>query len=246
MKLSSFSFIAFSFALLTSMNLFSCERDDNTPTEDLRISEEDAVDLLTGAIIYSSEGIATEAADAAKMAEQVEEKGLTAIGCGEAGDSTVVRNYDKPRITAAYNSTFSWLLNCNSIGVPTVLEFDRTTNGEYATNRIESTDSATSDWEISELITGPNYILNGTYTRTGQQTSLVRNQQTFNSSISLTLDNINIDKGQRRIVSGIASFTLTGQTTDGQDFSFDGDIVFLGSGAANVIINGNTYEIELF
>ncbi|MEL7222933.1 MAG: hypothetical protein AAGJ93_16545 [Bacteroidota bacterium] len=57
---------------------------------------------------------------------------------------------------------------------------------------------------------------------------------------------INIDKGKQRIASGIASFELSGNFNGENDFSYTGDIIFLGDDAANVIINGNTYTIDLY
>lgn len=247
MKYSSFSFRNVALALIFSISLFSCDKEDTTtPTEDLKVTEEEAVDLITGAVLYSSEGMTAEAMDAADLAKDIEEKGFNTIVCGEAGDSTLVRTREDARISANYSTTLNWLLNCSDLGLPSSLEFDRTTDGTYETNRISSTDDAISDWVLSEIIAGPNYVITGTYSRTGAQSSLVRDQRSFSSTIDIAVDNLNIDKGQHRIVSGIASFTLTGTTGTGEVYTFDGDIVFLGGGEANILINGNAYTIDLY
>ena len=59
------------------------------------------------------------------------------------------------------------------------------------------------------------------------------------------VEDLSIDKGEKEIVSGIAQFTLSGNVNGEVDYSVTGTIVFLGEGTANVIINGNTYTIEL-
>ena len=246
MKNSSFSLFSLVVAMIFSLTVFSCDKEEDTTTEDIKVTEEEAVDIITGAVGYSSEGMSSEVMDAADLAGDVENKDLNTIECGEAGDSTVVRHYEDARITADYNIDLGWALNCSDIGIPTTLEFDRTTSGNYVTTRMESTDSATGDWILSDIITGPNYIINGTYHRTGEQVSNVGNMRSFSSVIDLELDNLNIDKGQHRIKSGIASFTLTGVTGTGVTYSFDGDIVFLGGGSANIVMNGTTYTIDLF
>ena len=246
MKNSSFSLFSLVVAMVFSLSFFSCDKEEDTPTEDLKVSEEEAVDIITGAIVYSSEGMSSEAMDAADLADDIAEKGLTSIECGDVSDSTIVRSYNDARITADYTIDLGWALNCSDIGIPTTLEVDRTTAGDYETSRMSSTDNATGGWVLSDIITGPNYIINGTYHRTGQQTSNVGEMRSFSSTIDLTLDNLNIDKGQHRIKSGIASFTLTGVTGTGETYTFDGDIVFLGGGSANIIINGNTHTIDLF
>lgn len=247
MKNSSFSLFSLVVAMIFSLSLFSCDKKvEDVPTEDLSVTEEEAVDIITGAIVYSSEGMTSEAMDAAALADDVENKDLTSIGCGETGDSTVVRSHSDVRITANYTSTLGWGLNCSTIGVPTTLDFDRTTSGSYETSRMSSTDDATGDWVLSEIIAGPSYVINGVYHRTGQQNSLVKDMRSFTSTIDMEIDDLNIDKGQRRIVSGIVSFTLSGVTGTGETYAFDGDIVFLGGGSANILINGTAYTIDLF
>lgn len=246
MKNSSFSLFSLVVAMVFSLTIFSCDKEEGTTNEDLKVTEEEAVDIITGAVVYSSEGMSSEVMDAAKLADDVENKDLNTIECGESGDSTVVRHYSDARITADYNINLGWALNCSDIGIPTTLEFDRTSSGSYVTARMESTDNATGDWVLSNIITGPNYIVNGTYHRAGDQVSNVGNMHSFSSTIDIELDDLNIDKGQRRIKSGIASFTLTGVTGTGVTYSFEGDIVFLGGGSANIVMNGTTYTIDLF
>ena len=225
--------------------LTSCEKEDNTP-EDQEVSIEDAADALMGALSNSSEGLAAEMEAAAKVADEATQKNLTVLECGETRDSTTTYSLNNSYITANYSTTWSWGLVCNAQSIPTAVTLGRATQGTYETARMSSDDSAESDWTVTQLLTGPNFVINGSYERDGSQASKVRDMRSFTSDILFTLDDLNIDKGTRRITSGIASFSISGASSTGNSFSFEGDIVFNGDGSATFIINGEQYTIDLY
>lgn len=236
----------FVLAFLSSSLVFTaCEQDDPEPATNETITEEEMVDLLEGALVNGSEGLVAEMAAAAKVSDEALEKDLKSLECGETADSTVTRNFTNAYITSAYNSTWTWTLFCNAQNLPTEIAFGRSTEGTYETARLLSDDSATSDWSVSQLIFGPNYVINGSYEREGTQESKVRQMRSFTSQILITVDDVNIDKGEQQITSGIASFTLTGTGSEGGSFTADGDLVFNGDGTLTLIINGNSYVIDL-
>jgi len=235
------------FALLMAFGLLttSCNKEAEEPQ--VVLTEEEIVAVVEGALLADTDGLAAQSEDAVYIAEQYTVKdGLGGGPCGETMDSTVSYSFSDPRITASYNSTFVWTLNCNNASIPQTLDFDRTAEGNYETARMISDDSAVGDWLVENLITGANYVINGTYSRQGSQTSKVRNMNAFTSSLQVGLDDLNLDKGTRRIVSGIASFTLTGSGTAGRSFSYEGDLVFNGNGSVTIIINGHSHTIDLY
>ena len=99
---------------------------------------------------------------------------------------------------------------------------------------------------MESLLVGPNYIFNGRYERNGIQESKVREMRSFTSTVLLEVEDLNIDKGEKQIVSGVATFTLSGTVNNETSFSQTGTVVFLGDGQANIIFNGNTYTVDLF
>lgn len=235
------------FILLMAFGLFatSCNKETEEPQDIL--NEEEIVAVVEGAMLADTDGLAAQSEDAVYIAEQYTVKDALGGGpCGETQDSTVSYNYADPRITAAYTSTFIWTLNCNNASIPQSLDFDRTAEGNYETARMISDDSAAGDWLVENIVTGANYVINGTYSRQGSQTSKVRNLNVFTSSLQVGLDDLNLDKGTRRIVSGIASFTLTGSGTGGRSFSYEGDLVFNGNGSVTILVNGHSHTIDLY
>lgn len=221
----------------------SCEKENTTGPEEA-LSEEEVVAVVEGALLLNTEGVTAEALDAAATSDEYLEKNNGP--CGATFDTTVVRSYSGARISSSYTSHWGWTVHCNDLMVPSSLDFGRTTVGLYETLRMSSNDQANSDWTVGNLIAGDNYIINGSYSREGSQTSKVRNQYSFDSALSVELSDLNIHKELKRIESGTATYSLSGQVSNGTSFHYEGEIIFLGNGHATVNINGNTYDIDLF
>lgn len=230
--------------LSLSLSFVSCDRDrdilDNAP-----ISEEEIVALIEGALQARSEGVAAESADAAYVAETYTEKTLT-MECGQTLDSTVVRSLSNNQITANYSWVWNWTLNCDQLGLPSSIDMTAEAAGSYQTSRMESNDVTTADLSIGNLLLGQYYTISGTFSRTGNQTSRIRNGNSFSSNLVIEVDDFAVDKGTRRLSSGNADFTLTGEGTGGESFTFEGDIIINGDGTATLVINGDQYTIPLF
>ncbi|MFK8163948.1 MAG: hypothetical protein AB8H12_15990, partial [Lewinella sp.] len=105
-------------------------------------------------------------------------------------------------------------------------------------------DESASSLTVNNLTGGANLNVSGSFFRTGTQESAARQQRSLNSNCEITLENLKINKGTKRIESGQATFLLTGSSSGGRSFSVEGSIIFHGSGAATVIINGNQYEVN--
>ncbi|MCB0549696.1 MAG: hypothetical protein KDD19_19140 [Phaeodactylibacter sp.] len=239
----------FTLALLMaiSMSLSACNKNaEDTPEPTPQISEEEAAAVVEGAVTARTQGLGAELEDAIYLADEYAEKSGNGGPCGEPFDSTLTRSIDTANLTASYTVNWSWLVNCNTLNIPTAIDYQRAATGSYETARMSSSDSANSNWSISSLIQGPNYVLDGTYTRQGSQQSRVRNQNSFSSTLLIEVDNLNIDKGTRRIQSGIAGFTLTITGPGNNTQTIEGDIVFNGNGSATIIINGNSYNVNLY
>ena len=235
------------FLIICSLLVFaSCEKEEVQPTPEEPLTEEEVVALVEGALVSDTEGMAKEAEDAAYVAEEYVEKNEGAGLCDTAFDTTVVRTYNGARITANYTSQWGWNVECNDLMIPQILHFNRSTEGSYETLRMRSEDSAASEWQVSSLLTGDSYIINGNYNRQGSQESRVRLQNSFSSTIVMTITDLQINKETARINSGSGSFQITGAGTGGNSFSYQGTITFLSDGSAEITINGTTYIIDLY
>ena len=236
------------FALLFALT-FTTSCNKGSEGEDpilVEISEEDAVDVLEGALTNDTEGLVTEIEDASEIADQYAEKTILTDPCGVTFDSTYMASGSNSFGSADYANTLEWTVNCTSANIPSDLVYSRETQGSYESVRMTSTDASTGAWTVDNLILGTTYVINGTYTREGNQTSKVRNENALTSTITMDITNMDINKGTRRIESGTADVTVAGTSSTGQAFAFSGEIIFQGNGSVVVVINGNSYTIDLY
>lgn len=231
----------FVFAILA---FSSCDREDEVDVSINSLNEDEVVALVEGALTSDTEGVAKASEDAITLTEESLEKTPDQV-CGMSMDTTVSRNYNGARISSVYTLQWDWILTCNDLMIPQTFTFNRTLDGSYESLRLISEDSATGSWEVSNLITGDAYILNGSYMRGGNQGSKVRLQNSFESTISVTLTEVTVDKQDYQITGGTGSFDISGSGTGGYSIDYEGTIIFLGNGTAEITINGNTYIIDL-
>ncbi|MEZ4829934.1 MAG: hypothetical protein R3C61_27180 [Bacteroidia bacterium] len=204
------------------------------------VSEEEAVEVIESAVVTSTEGMSSQVEDAAAMTEVY----VNSI-CGQSFDSTITKSLASG--TRTYNYTYMWdgSLTCNGAGIPQSISFTYSSNGQYDTPRMSSADQASGSFVLSGLQpSSGNYVYNGSFGRSGSQTSKIRNQNSFTSQLTLTTTNLTVDKSSYEILSGTADVVLTGTASNGTGFSFTGQITFNGNQSATLIVNGTSYPIS--
>ena len=67
----------------------------------------------------------------------------------------------------------------------------------------------------------------------------------LNNLSTYSLNNIAVSKTTYNIVSGTASVVFNGVSSTGNQYTYDGTITFNGNNTATLVINGNTYTINL-
>lgn len=225
--------------LLTSITIFSsCKKEeaDTTPTQD------EAVDIVTNALDTDVAGQTSDFEQTAKTSATYSSNSY----CGFSKDSVITKSFTGTNISYNYQFNWNWVVVCTQ-AIPNTINFNLTTSGKYETLRIKSDDNSTTSIAVTNLLTGTNYIANGSTIRNGTQTSKVRNMSQFTSKLEITYANININKiSPYRIQSGNASFSLTGQTIKGTNYAYSGTITFLGNQSATLTFaNGSSFTIQL-
>lgn len=234
--------------LLAGLFLFtSCEKEDTgTPGSDTVMTDEEAVALVEGAMALEAEGITAELDAAIEVTQPMLQKSPTNPYCGISNDSTVNHTFTSARFDGSLSTSWQWMLNCDENDTPQSLTYGRKGEVDYESLRLISSDYATGSWAMTNLVGGTEYLFNGTYERTGTQESKVRNQRSFESTVTFELSDLAVGKVKRQINSGMATFTISGEASTGETYSMSGSITFLGDGAATVTIKGMTYEIDLY
>jgi hypothetical protein len=229
------------FLLSLALGVLSCQKDN----EENAITEDEAAAILEGAVTLSTDGLAAELLDGVLVSTKYAEKSGLGGPCGEAFDSTVTRSLSIPRFSFNFVAAWAWKVLCDNQGVPNALEFNRTAEGSYQMPRVSSADKVNGQWRINNISGGAPYQISGTHRREGATTIQLREQRSITTNLEIKVDNLEVAKNTRQILSGEADFTLRGETGFGGRFRYVGNITFLGGGKARLTINGNTFDIDL-
>ncbi len=235
--------------LLLGSSLFftSCQKEEMVEPDPDPISqeptEEEVVELLEVAFNSEASGVTQEAIEAAEHSEQYIEK-TGESPCGLTFDSLASFSVDRPNLQASYTTEWEWTVFCNSINLPTDLDFNRIAEGSFETTRFIGEDAAESGFDVNDLISGPNLSISGKYTRAGVQASKIGNQNTFNYLIDMSVNELLVEKYTWELISGEGTFDLTGTTSTGASYSISGTYVLTPDGTVTVTVNGSIYTFN--
>lgn len=232
--------------LLMAATAVSCQDEDSNNTG-AAVTEAEAADAIEAAVTTESNGVAKMASDAGTVATtEAVYTNSPDVACGQQYSDTHSAIGSGANYSYDYEGSHSYELSCNELGLPDSFAYSYTMAGTYDTPRLYSDDTASADVAITGLSSGTEVaVINGTYTRNGYQESKVRQLRHFNSLITINLAGVSINKTTQQIAGGTASVIITGTGSGGGTFSYDGAITFNGNQTATLVINGNTYTINL-
>lgn len=230
------------FALLSPALLVSCTKNDEEISTADALTNEEAADLIEGALTLQSDGLSMDLEDASLIVTR-------SLPCGTAFDTTLTRTFSNSRIESAYLTSFNWSLKCIN-ELPNYLQFSRSTAGTYETSRLTSADKAQSSWEVKYTLSNNTITAKGSYDREGNQASKVRRQLTISSDISINVSEITVNPLTQEITSGSATYAISGNSAissgETKSFKIEGAITFNGNGTAVIEVNGETFTISLY
>ncbi len=243
--------------LVVMITFMSCEKEKDSDVN--AISEDEAADIVAMALAENSSGAVlvvettTETTDKAINEESLSsESGLTlksasTSACGFSHDTTFsIQNMNGTVITFDYSFSYSYSLTCNQYSIPESMGISYSYNGNFDAPRLGSNSSGNGSLTISGLeLSAANYTFEGSYRQEGSSESKVRNQYTTSNSLEINFMAMVINKNTYKIEGGTASASLEGTVPQKGSFSFSCAITFNGDDTATVIINGNSYLIDL-
>lgn len=235
MKSNRTTLIGLAFALVGTFAT-SCSKDKQ------EITEEDAVELIEGSLQESSAGLD----ETVKSYSELIVEDLAVNGnCTQNYDTSYVFGYTGVNVQADYTVSWGYNLSCN-FGVPVSATLAASSDGTYSTNRMKSDDNSTANLTITGIQPSTQELnFNGNLTRNGSQTITVNSKtREITSTITLVLTDLVVNKTTYQIESGSGTATITADNGD-DTFTFNGSITFNGGGSATLVINGNTYTINL-
>lgn len=229
--------------MLGGASFYSCSNDDASASNE----EKDAVDAITYSLQSDSNGLAKsiESASAYASEENLYARAAS-LECAVPYTASYNEAWEGSSYSYSYSIERNTQLSCTAESEPSSLSYNATYEGVYDTPRMSSNDNASLQWSLTGLeAAATNAILDGSYVRNGTQVSKVREQNTFTSTLTYNLNAINVSKTAHQIVSGSASVAFSGLSSNGNAYTYNGEITFNGNGTATLVLNGNTYTINL-
>lgn len=210
-------------------------------------STQEAAETIGASLAESYAGLTAvlaSSADGSTIA--VENSGGRVAACGYSDSETITKtNKAGSSVTYNFNFQYSYELTC-TLDNPLKVEVDVTYAGQYSGSKLASTQSGTGNFNFSALDKDlTEFKVLGTYKQTGSFESKVGEKTTANSAIDITLADIMINKATKQVTSGSASITLTGTALGKEPFSMTATVTFLGNKAGSIVLNGETYNVNL-
>lgn len=235
-------------AICLSVALLSCSKDDD-PEPQTPLTNAEAAEIIAGSLSEDADGLTVAMVNMTTVtndALEADNGGRVASACDYSKDSTFTKTRSTTLITSSYDYEYSYAISCTTLGVPKSMDSGLTYSGEYETARVSSANSGTATVSLTGLeLTETDFVASGTYTRSGSFMSKVRDQNAVESTLTLTFEDLTVNKSSYLIKGGTISVALTGSATDKGDFSYSASIVFNGDKSATITINGETYDVDL-
>ncbi len=222
----------------------SCDRERGFG-DAAEVTEEEALEMVQTSLVSEAYGMNIQADDASALDSNESSKSV--VDCGVINARTMERN-SLPNATVKFTHDidYRFSLVCEN-DVPKAYAIDFIGNGTYNSPRMESDDTITYNAVLANIASseGP-YIYNSSFIREGTQTTKIAGRtKNFDSTLSIENSNIAVDKNSRVILEGSSTFSLTGTLSTGEPFSYKGTVSFKGNGEATIVINGNTYNVQI-
>ncbi len=225
---------------LAGILIAGCKNDGTGVDDSIVLASDDAADAIAFSLSgsQSSGGLTSQLEESTTLAGVGLMSKTDALGNAQ-WDTTVTRAHTG---LSSYAYTFHFTLSLVS---GSRLDFGYGMKGTYDVPRMSSSDSASAAFQVTNLMTGTAYTVNGTYIRYGSQTSKVRQKNTWSSIITVTMTGLSVDKSTMKIASGSANLSMVGKTGAGLPYSITGKLTFIGADKAILVIGSNTYTINL-
>lgn len=205
------------------------------------ISESDIVEIIEANLQNNAGGLVSNLED---IATQLVEAVTSGELCDTLYTEIIEENFQSVQFQAAYTSTLSYEMACDTLNLPQAATFSTLTSTMYNSVRMVSEDDSDFAGNATGLLLSSKTLtIDGDYSRTGTQELNFMEQENITSTLSMNLTTLEISKQGLEIESGNATFSLSGSTSN-ETFSYDGTIVFKGGNTATVTINGTAYDIN--
>ncbi len=234
--------ITLSLMAMLLVGAMACKKSGASLSGNLSASE--AVDLMAGSLSTNTHGLTSMGSDASLYSQSDVDAHIT---CGATRTDTVTKTSPAGASTSfSYGLGYSYTLNCNANNLPDNVIGKLNYTGTFSNPHMSSANAGHVTFTVAGLTTNATaYVFNGSYLRTGSFASKSDTTNHGSSSLDIEVHSLMLHKPDRAVVSGNATFTLTGTIPKKGAFSFTGTVLFNGDGTAKITVNGSSYVVDL-
>ncbi|MCF6366172.1 MAG: hypothetical protein L3J35_08220 [Bacteroidales bacterium] len=228
--------------IIIGASFYGCNKNDKTELDN--VSSDEAAEIIAASLSSDNGGTTAQFEDAAKLSEEINstQKGIAE----EVFDTTfIVSNREGARITFEYTIHYEYGITYNADSGQFQFYANFDTDGTLESPRVSMIDNSYGTLTLTGLEQSDDfYTISGSASRQGSQTTKTNDGKTVKSTIDLNFDSIKINKTDYSIDSGNGEVTITGKTSEGNDFSFTGTLVYKSDGTIILTVNGEEYIIN--
>jgi len=219
---------------------YSCNRDKSNSDS---ISSDEAAEIIAASLSSDTGGTTAQFEDAAELSDKINDT----ANKEEVYDTTfTVNNRDGARIKFEYTFHYEYGIKYNSDSELFEFYANFDTDGKAESPRVSMVDNSDGSLTLTGLEQSENYyIISGSASRTGNQTISINEKKDVASTINFTFKEIKLKKSDYTIESGSGNITIVGKTSEGNDFSFTGTLIYKSDGTIILTINGEEYVIDV-
>lgn len=213
--------------------------DDNKNTA--RLTSQEQADLVA-----SSVGNSGFTGSASYTASQVQSSGDASGKIAECGFSKS-GSFSIENVVFMLSYSYSIALTCNDNDEPQRFTSDFTYSGFFDGNKLYTEHDGSGDLVITNLTNGDEYVLNGSYDRSGEF-EYTHGDKTSSGShkIDIDADDITINKDNNKITGGTATVRASGVIEGRGTYSFTARITFHENGSSAILrVSGDDYSLNL-
>ena len=230
--------------MIASLAVIGCGKNQSPADSQSAITEDDAADVVAASIggSSSSEGLAAQLKLGADLGSVPVAPDAPGSLDGITFDTTIVRQ----AFGLGYSFRYTYYISYQFSNLGNTLDFSYAMKGVYDLPRMSSDDSANAALAFDHIVdSNPTLTVNGSYLRLGSQQFKVRDKLSITSQITISLTNVEVDKGTKLIQSGTAFVSIAAQASNGRRFTSTGTITFDGNQQATLLLGARRFILDL-
>jgi hypothetical protein len=242
--------------MVASMAFTACSDDDDDGDTEPAVDEQTAAQNIATQALDAENGATKSAFEAVELAEEAAGINKTdSVGCGQSASDTTSFSYSDSASGTSVDFSYFWnyTMQCTNNQYET-FDFSYSGNGEVNTaaqgNTTDLTYDYNADGTLDNITSGSEYTYDATYSSDVDYTSTANGQtNSLDATYEVKFTGLTITKSQpRQITGGTAEVTYSGSgngPNGNGNFNYTATVTFQGNNQAQVVINGNTYNVTI-